>query len=71
MDVEAFADAVGAAGAWGEAAGAAALGGGGLEGATGEDALAAAGAWPTVTSGVILPIVAEETPAFDRSLTEE
>src|SRR5271154_513827 len=37
----------------------------------GSAALAAAGALPMLTSGVILPIVAAETPAFDRSLTEE
>jgi len=31
----------------------------------------AGAALPTVTSGVILPTVDAETPAFDRSLTEE
>ena len=42
----------------------------GLE--AGGDALRAeAGALPTVTSGVILLIVAVETPAFDKSLTDE
>lgn len=33
--------------------------------------LADAGALPTVTRGVILLIVAAETPAFDKSLTDE
>jgi hypothetical protein len=32
---------------------------------------AAAGAFPTVTSGVIFFMVAAETPAFDKSLVEE
>jgi len=32
---------------------------------------AAAGALPTVTSGVIFLMVAAETPAFDKSLAEE
>lgn len=32
---------------------------------------AAAGALPTVTSGVIFLIVAAETPAFDKSLVDE
>ena len=40
-----------------------------VEGGRG-DAMAA-GALPIVTSGVILLIVAAETPAFDKSLTEE
>jgi hypothetical protein len=34
-------------------------------------AAAAAGALPTVTSGVIFLMVAAETPAFDKSLAEE
>ena len=37
----------------------------------GGDDARAAGALPIVTSGVILPIVAAETPVFDKSLTEE
>src|SRR5271163_3292772 len=69
------ADALGAAA--GAAAGAleelAAEGGVALDrvAAVGGAALAAAGALPMLTSGVILPIVAAETPAFDKSLTEE
>jgi len=69
------ADALGAAA--GAAAGAlvelAAEGGVALDrvAAVGRAALAAAGALPMLTSGVILLIVAAETPAFDKSLTEE
>jgi hypothetical protein len=37
----------------------------------GRDAELLIGALPTVTSGVILPIVDAETPAFDKSLTDE
>jgi hypothetical protein len=46
--------------------------GGGFDaGEVGRDDVLAAGALPIVTSGVILPIVAAETPAFAKSLTEE
>lgn len=54
------------------AAGAAAMGAGEVAAAGdvgGEDVLA--DGEPTVTSGVILPIVAAETPAFDKSATDE
>ena len=37
----------------------------------GRDDVLAAGALPIFTSGVILLIVAAETPAFDKSPTEE
>jgi hypothetical protein len=67
------ADAGAAAGAGsGAAAGAPAEEGGGFDGfEAGGALLEAAGALPTVTTGVILFIVAAETPAFDKSLTKE
>jgi len=71
-DAGAFADGAEGVGASADgAAGAEAFEAGGFgEEAVGDGALVVA-PWPTVTSGVILPMVEEETPAFDRSLTEE
>jgi hypothetical protein len=69
VDGELFVDG---AGAIGDGVGAAAAGAGEFEAdPVGDDDAPAAGALPIVTSGVILPIVAAETPAFDKSLTEE
>jgi hypothetical protein len=64
-EAEAVGDGVGAAGVAVDEGG-----GFDVDGVCRDDALAA-GALPTVTSGVILPIVAADTPAFDKSLTEE
>ena len=66
-----FVDAAGAAGG-GEGLAGVSLDGWGFDaGEVGCDDALAAGALPTVTSGVILAIVKPETPAFDKSLTEE
>jgi hypothetical protein len=71
LDGELFVDAAGAAGG-GEGLAGVSLDGRGVDaGAVGCDDALAAGALPTVTSGVILVIVEPETPAFDKSLTEE
>jgi len=61
----------GAAGAIGDGAGAAADESGEFDDAgVGGDGAPVADELPIVTSGMILPIVAAETPAFDKSLTE-
>lgn len=67
-----FADAAGAVGDDVGATGLAVDEGGGFDAdGVGRDDALAAGTLPTVTRGVIFPIVAAETPAFDKSLTEE